>query len=138
MYIYHTTSPEARKSIMSILAECTNMCIYVLLGTDDVNSGDANETNTLGTSEMNVLNARKVYALSLLWILSCTSCISNLILLLNWILLNLLLLLCSLHWFHITSLYLLKHYNMKSSSLVCLTTNVQKFMLNHYYKIWFI
>jgi len=36
------------------------------LGIDEVKSGDANEMNALGTSEMNVLDARKIYALSLL------------------------------------------------------------------------
>jgi len=75
MSIYHTTSPKALKSAMCILPECANMCTYMLLGTDDVNSGDANEMNALGTSEMNVLDAKKVYALSPLWIIPCTSCI---------------------------------------------------------------
>ena len=32
--------------------------------------------NALGTSEMNVLNAGKVTTLSLLYVPSCTSCIS--------------------------------------------------------------
>jgi len=56
------------------------MRTYMPLDTNDVNSGDTSEMNALGTSEMNVLNAIKVNVLSLLCVLSCTSCISNLLL----------------------------------------------------------
>ena len=44
---------------------------------------NTSELNALGTSEMNVLNVSKVNALSLFWTLSHTSCISNLMFLLN-------------------------------------------------------
>jgi len=48
-----------------------------------MNSADTNEMNVLSTKEMNVLNFDKVNALSLLLVLSRTSCISSLILLLS-------------------------------------------------------
>ena len=51
------------------------------LGTSDMNSGDTNEKNAFSTSETNVVNAGKVYALSLLWVIFRTSCIFNWILL---------------------------------------------------------
>ena len=51
------------------------------LGTNDMNSGDTNEMNVLSTSGMNAFNAGKVYALLLLWVISLTSYVSNLILL---------------------------------------------------------
>jgi len=41
---------------------------------------DISEMNALYTRELNVLNTVKVNALSLLWVLFHTSCISNLIL----------------------------------------------------------
>jgi len=48
-----------------------------------MNSADTSEMNALGTNEITVLNAGKVNALLLLWVLSRMSHISNLILLLN-------------------------------------------------------
>ena len=53
------------------------------LSTNEMNSLDTRETNALDTGETNVFNAGKVNAISLLWVLSYTSCISNLMLLLN-------------------------------------------------------
>jgi len=59
------------------------MCTYMLLSNNERKNPDTCEMNALGTSEMNVLDVGKVNALSLLWVLSRTSCISNLILLLK-------------------------------------------------------
>jgi len=59
------------------------MCTYMPLGTNEMNSVDTSEMNTLDTNEINLLNASKVNAPFLVWALSRTSCISNLILKLN-------------------------------------------------------
>jgi len=53
------------------------------LSTNEMNNVDTSGINALGTKEINVPNAGKVNALSLLWVLFCTSGISNLLLLLN-------------------------------------------------------
>jgi len=59
------------------------MPTYIPFHTDEMYNVDTGEINALGTSEMNVLNASKVNGLLLLWVLSRTSCMSNLIFLLN-------------------------------------------------------
>jgi len=59
------------------------MRTYMPLGTNEINNADTSEMDALSTSEMNVLNAGKIDTLSLLWVISLKSYISNLILLLN-------------------------------------------------------
>ena len=59
------------------------MCTYMPLGTNEMKNADTSEMSALSSSKMNVLDAYKVNAQLLLWVLSRTSCISNLILLLN-------------------------------------------------------
>ena len=65
---------------------------YIPFGINGMYNADTSEINVLGTSEMNVRNASKVTTLLLLWVFFHTLCTSNMIFLLNWILLNLLLL----------------------------------------------
>jgi len=59
------------------------MPTYIPLAPNEMYNAYTIEINALGTSEMNVLNAGKANTLLLLWVLSPTSCISNLIFLLN-------------------------------------------------------
>ena len=59
------------------------ICTYMSLGDNEMNSPDTRKMNALITDEINVFNEDKVKALSLLWVLSHTPCISNLMLLLN-------------------------------------------------------
>jgi len=53
------------------------MCTYMPPGTNETNSSDTSEMDAHDTSEMNILNAGKVNTLSLLWVLSLKSHISN-------------------------------------------------------------
>jgi len=55
------------------------MLTYIPFGINEMYNADTNEINVLCTSEMNALNAGKVNALLLLWVLSRTSNIFDLI-----------------------------------------------------------
>jgi len=138
------------------------VCTYMPLGTNEMNSVDTSWMNAAGNSEINALNADKVnffhffgslpihlayltwcsYWIEYPWIYfycswhqDSSTTLGFLLTFLPWFPTTLL---CSLQWFQITSLSLLKRYNMESSSPICLTTNIQKSIHNHYCKIWFI
>ena len=59
------------------------ICTYMSLGDNEMNSPDTRKMNSLIADEINVLTTDKVNPLSILCVLSHTPCIFNLMLLLN-------------------------------------------------------